>query len=108
MASGHAQFGCVDARISWCERARFNRGTQLKTFLIHTPYWLICSLFAVCDRTSERASSCRLIRRYPEALAGFGRDHPIAFRTFRIAHDAAVANIRASWKRNLLRTRHGL
>ena len=59
-------------------------------------------------RTSERASSCRLIRRYPEAQAGFGRDHAVAFRTFRIARHAAGANILASWKRDLLRTHHGL
>jgi len=38
------------------------------------------------------------------------RHDAVAFRTFRIAHDATGANIRASWKwnRRLLRADHGL
>src|SRR6266545_6146241 len=84
---------------------------NLKPFLIHKPYWLTYSLFAVCDRTSETCSTCRLTRRYPEAPAGSGRhDAAVAFRTFRIAHDTAGTNIRASWKRNphLVRADHDL
>jgi hypothetical protein len=43
-----------------------------------------------------------------KAMAGSGRHDAVAFTTCRIARDATGANIRVSWKRNLLRADHGL
>jgi hypothetical protein len=63
---------------------------NLKPFLIHKPYWLADSLFAVCDRTSD-----------VQTHAGSRVD---------IAQDAVAANTRTSWKwnRRLLCADHGL